>query len=376
MAKKRWFQKYTDLVRASKLQRLAAAGLVVLALISLAQSNLLVVLQKQIDLMLSAVLPGVIVELTNEERVTQNLGNLTRNPVLDEAARLKAMHMRAEGYFDHWSPEGVSPWFWFDQAGYNYVHAGENLAIYFDESEDVVQAWMESPLHKENILRPEYTEIGVAAIEGEYEGYDTVFIVQLFGTPAVPQIVAGATQPATAITTRTTVLAAEEEPTPVPEIPAVTTVQPEEPMVAPSADDVTPERVADVSIVDATPEEVLEEPTPTPVSVITVGNSTVYVSDHAATTSEGAVAAQVTPTYQTPERFNIPRVPAGEARNVLQMLYALVALVVGGLIASSMILASRHMHHTQVAYGAHLFVALLALTGAHSYFVHIAQAAL
>ena len=44
---------------------------------------------------------------------------------------------------------------------------------------------MESPLHRENILRDEYTEIGVAAVEGEYKGYDTVYIVQLFGTPAV-----------------------------------------------------------------------------------------------------------------------------------------------------------------------------------------------
>jgi hypothetical protein len=127
-----------------------------------------------------------VVELTNEERVTVTAPPLRRSAVLDEAAARKAEHMATEGYFAHYSPQGVSPWHWFDSVDYTYAYAGENLAIHFSDSGEVVKAWMESPTHRANIINNNFTEIGVGTAKGTYEGYETVFVVQLFGTPALP----------------------------------------------------------------------------------------------------------------------------------------------------------------------------------------------
>lgn len=368
---RRWFHKYTALVHASRLQRLAATGLVALALISLAQSNLFVVLQKQIDLMLSAVLPGVIVELTNEERVAHALGNLTRNPVLDEAARMKAMHMRSGGYFAHWSPEGVSPWFWFEQAGYDYAHAGENLAIYFDDSDKVVDAWMESPLHRENILRSEYTEIGVAAIEGKYKGYDTVYVVQLFGTPASPVQPVVTTPPLLALAESTEENVAgesiaQEEVEPIAE--------PEEVPVAELPETVTETDVEESEPVTAVP-AIVEEEHETPVTPVLMGGGVAYVSDHAAT-STGKLAGPVEPATYTNGDARMPQIQARDTQRILQTLYLFLAFIVAGLIIVSIVIAERHLHHTQAAYGASLFVLMLGLVSFHTYFVHVVHATL
>ncbi|MCA9364160.1 hypothetical protein KC727_02990 [Candidatus Kaiserbacteria bacterium] len=168
----------------NSLQRFSVGVMFVLALLSFAAANLQSVLWITSDWLVSTILPSVIVDLTNEERDHEVLGQLTRSDVLDRAAQLKADDMVANGYFAHYSPTGVSPWYWFDTVGYTYIHAGENLAVHFTDSSDVVNAWMNSPGHRANILSGKYTEIGVGTAKGEYKGYETVFVVQLFGTPA------------------------------------------------------------------------------------------------------------------------------------------------------------------------------------------------
>ena len=84
----------------------------------------------------------------------------------------------------------MTPWFWFAEANYQFSYAGENLAVFFGDSEDVVDAWLNSPSHRANLLNQQFTEIGIAVAEGTYQGQETTFIVQLFGTPAVAQPVA------------------------------------------------------------------------------------------------------------------------------------------------------------------------------------------
>jgi hypothetical protein len=93
--------------------------------------------------------------------------------------------MVQKSYFAHNSPEGLTPWHWFKEAGYDFTYAGENLAVNFGDSIDVNRAWMNSPLHRANILNGHFTEIGIATAEGIYEGRPTIFVVQLFGKPAV-----------------------------------------------------------------------------------------------------------------------------------------------------------------------------------------------
>lgn len=127
---------------------------------------------------------GVLIDLTNESRLADNQPALIRNPVLDQAAELKGKDMAAKEYFSHDSPEGITPWHWFRKVGYNFLYAGENLAINFTEAGDVERAWMQSPLHKANIMNVQFREIGLAVVEGVYQGYPTMYVVQLFGTPA------------------------------------------------------------------------------------------------------------------------------------------------------------------------------------------------
>jgi len=125
---------------------------------------------------------NAIIEFTNQERQLTGLSFLKENPVLDQAAYLKAQDILEKSYFSHKSPEGISPWYWFKKAGYDYKFAGENLAIGFLDSEEVINAWYDSPSHKSNLLNPDYQEIGVAVLKGDFQGNETTVVVQLFGT--------------------------------------------------------------------------------------------------------------------------------------------------------------------------------------------------
>lgn len=132
----------------------------------------------------AAVLPGVLASLTNEERSAQSLPTLSVNPLLTQAAQLKAEDMAKKEYFAHTSPEGLTPWHWLEQVGYEFDYAGENLAVNFTDSEDVTNAWMESPTHKANIVKAAYTEVGTGIATGTYKGKETVFVAQVYAHPA------------------------------------------------------------------------------------------------------------------------------------------------------------------------------------------------
>lgn len=137
--------------------------------------------------LLSAVITGVLVDLTNSNRLDVNLNSLTPNDTLAYAAQLKANDMAEKSYFAHTSPEGITPWHWFAEGGYRFIYAGENLAVNFIDSEDVVDAWMNSEGHRANILNGNFTEIGIAVASGVYKGRNTIYVVQLFGRPAIQQ---------------------------------------------------------------------------------------------------------------------------------------------------------------------------------------------
>lgn len=141
---------------------------------------------------LAAVVPGEIIALTNDERAQNSVGQLAENSQLDAAAQAKANDMAAKGYFSHVSPDGATPWQWIAGAGYQYQYAGENLAVRFIDSQDVVNAWMASPTHRENIVKPVYTQIGVGVAEGSYQGQPATYVVQYFGTPLEGAAVASA----------------------------------------------------------------------------------------------------------------------------------------------------------------------------------------
>jgi hypothetical protein len=132
---------------------------------------------------LASVLPGVLATLTNKDRAENGIPALIEDTHLSQAAQMKADDMAAKGYFAHVDPEGRQPWYWFDKAGYDYTYAGENLAVNFTDSEDVEEAWMNSPTHHANIVKEQYTRIGIGVAQGTYQGKDTTFVVQFFATP-------------------------------------------------------------------------------------------------------------------------------------------------------------------------------------------------
>ncbi|HWB33727.1 MAG TPA: CAP domain-containing protein, partial [Candidatus Paceibacterota bacterium] len=131
----------------------------------------------------AAVLPGEVIALTNDQRSANSVGQLTENADLDAAAQAKAEDMAAKGYFSHVGPDGKQPWDWITSYGYSYQAAGENLAVRFEDSSSVVSAWMASPTHRANIVKPVYTEIGVGVAQGMYQGAPATYVVQYFGEP-------------------------------------------------------------------------------------------------------------------------------------------------------------------------------------------------
>ncbi len=125
-----------------------------------------------------------LIKLTNEQRQKYGLSPVTENSELDKAAEEKAKNMFAENYWAHYSPSGKSPWDFINNSGYKFSYAGENLARNFYTSKDVVDAWMASKMgHKENVLNTHYKEIGMAVLEGNLNGQQTILVVQEFGSP-------------------------------------------------------------------------------------------------------------------------------------------------------------------------------------------------
>lgn len=131
-----------------------------------------------------------VVNLTNQKRSEAGLSALSLNQELSAAAYTKGRDMIDRDYWAHVAPDGTQPWKFFGQFGYKYKFAGENLARDFSNANEAVNAWMNSPTHKENILNPKYKEIGIGIVEGDLAGSDTTVIVQFFGATYVDKVVA------------------------------------------------------------------------------------------------------------------------------------------------------------------------------------------
>lgn len=138
------------------------------------------------------IVTNALVDETNQGRIANGLPVLHEDPLLDTAAQQKANDMATNNYFAHTSPAGLTPWYWFQKVGYNFDYAGENLAVNFSDSQDVTNAWMNSPEHRANILDADYTDIGMATAQGTFQGHPAIYVVELFGTEAPTPAVANA----------------------------------------------------------------------------------------------------------------------------------------------------------------------------------------
>lgn len=131
----------------------------------------------------ASVLPGAVIALTNNKRADRGAPALKANALLNQAAQMKADDMAANSYYSHISPDGTAPPYWVNKVGYRYSEMGENLVIDRESSDAVVSAWMGSDSHRENMLNPNLTEIGVGVAKGSYKGRDTIYVVQIVARP-------------------------------------------------------------------------------------------------------------------------------------------------------------------------------------------------
>ena len=120
-----------------------------------------------------------VLRLVNEQRAQNGLAALTLSDKLCELATMKAEDMAENNYFDHTSPTYGTPFEMMKQFGVSYRSAGENIAAGLRTPEEVMDAWMNSPGHRANILSADYTELGVGVAIGERG----VYWVQLFRMP-------------------------------------------------------------------------------------------------------------------------------------------------------------------------------------------------
>lgn len=126
-----------------------------------------------------------ILSIVNKERTDRGLTPLQLNSTLRVIAEVKTADMIALQYFAHVAPDGTDIGILANRYHYEYLRVGENLAMGdFTSDADVMAGWMNSPGHRANILNPEYTEIGIAALQGMHDGRLMWYAVQEFGRPA------------------------------------------------------------------------------------------------------------------------------------------------------------------------------------------------
>jgi uncharacterized protein YkwD len=126
-----------------------------------------------------------LINLVNKERQEAGLKPLVVNDKLVQSAQAKCQDMITKNYWAHNSPDGREPWVFFDQSGYEYRKAEENLAFGQETNEAIVSGWMLSPTHKKNILDDEVTDTGTGVCSSNnYQnlGHASTLVVQHFAS--------------------------------------------------------------------------------------------------------------------------------------------------------------------------------------------------
>jgi len=129
-------------------------------------------------------LTGYEIEILNQInniRVSNGLGPLSANAHLSDIATSRSMDMLSRDYFSHYTPEGTNIFNILQANGVLYRNAGENLAhsrpADIGSASAFMNAWMNSPGHRANILRGAYGQIGIGEVSnGSRRVVTTVFM--------------------------------------------------------------------------------------------------------------------------------------------------------------------------------------------------------
>ena len=121
-----------------------------------------------------------VLRLVNAERAKAGLGALAYNWEAARVARYKSQDMIDKGYFAHQSPTYGSPFQMMENFGLRFSAAAENIAKGQRTPAEVMNAWMNSPGHRANILSRSVTQIGVGAAKAKN---GTLYWTQMFLKP-------------------------------------------------------------------------------------------------------------------------------------------------------------------------------------------------
>ena len=117
----------------------------------------------------------------NQTREQHNRKALAYNAKLQTSACYKADEILSNDNFNHDNADGTKTWVHFDKAGYTGTALGENLAKGYSSDTAMIQAWLDSPSHRANLLSSDYTEQGVCKKSGTLNGKDATITVAHYG---------------------------------------------------------------------------------------------------------------------------------------------------------------------------------------------------
>lgn len=123
-----------------------------------------------------------LIQALNIVRRQNNLPPLTESSKLDKSALEKAQDLVNLNYWAHQRLGGQEPWELMKNAGYDYLVAGENLARGYTSDQQNMDSWMASPSHKDVILDPRFTELGIGRAKDK-EGHE--YVATHFGKPRI-----------------------------------------------------------------------------------------------------------------------------------------------------------------------------------------------
>jgi uncharacterized protein YkwD len=117
-----------------------------------------------------------LIGLINQERQDRSLGTLSTQGQLTTAARNHSADMACNSFFSHTGSDGLLPWDRVSALGYSYSAIAENIFAGSSNAQTAFDAWMNSLGHRDNMLNPTYTEIGIGYrywADSPYDAYTT-----------------------------------------------------------------------------------------------------------------------------------------------------------------------------------------------------------
>jgi serralysin len=143
-------------------------------------------------------------QLVNDARAAAGVQPLAFDGELVAAARDHSAWMDATDTISHTGADGSSPEDRITAAGYEATGTGENISSFFGTDETGATAaatthfvemshelLMDSPDHYQNLINPDFQDVGISLIEGDYQGSPAIFVTQDFGTPESDDIFIG-----------------------------------------------------------------------------------------------------------------------------------------------------------------------------------------